>query len=232
MSQFQSVNEESIYQLRDPRLVLSLKTKVLSGNRYAVCYGCFDGALIFKLFRSNGTEILMRQWEFDEPVSAIDVFEPAAQVSRDDESEVADMSILLGTLLESAFVIEHLNIPPIQLPNTSPHDSILACLMTDVDGDGHTESLLATYGQKLLVYRRTPNGYQAVARDGGSGAPKQFAYPLYGLYDFGSARDGLCDLVVVSMMGAHHVKFNLLDAMKRLFPSAAPIIMSTTHDLE
>ena len=77
--------------------------------------------------------------------------------------------------------------------------------------DGHTELVLGTYGQEMLVFRTVRDGEGSQ----GPGKAKKdyvldwqrcFAYPLYSVDVLDCDGDGLDELTVTSLRGVHVLK--------------------------
>ena len=99
--------------------------------------------------------------------------------------------------------VDHVGLAkPVPLPSSDRYDSVLCVAACDVTWDGQKELLIGTYGQKLLIYKKTTSGYSLVS-------DLTFAQPLYFVDYVDVFGDGVRELVATSLSGLHVFQHNI-----------------------
>ncbi|RKP36080.1 hypothetical protein BJ085DRAFT_27252 [Dimargaris cristalligena] len=108
-----------------------------------------------------------------------------------------------GTLVFENLAFTSTDIPlPTVLPESHLHDSVTGALVADVDYNGVAELVTVTYGQELLIHEKDQSGRFQVKWK------RSFPAPLYRVYWADMNRDGIEELVVVTMCGVHILQPN------------------------
>ncbi|XP_032830149.1 KICSTOR complex protein kaptin isoform X2 [Petromyzon marinus] len=188
------------------------------GKRRLTAVGSQNGAVSLALVQLSSRTVLQR-WSVqqDGPVSHVQIFptDPHGEAA----DELPSFHLLVASAIETSVVYRDVLVRGLSdqavLPGSDRYDSVLCALVCDVDCDGQDEILLGTYGQELLCFKESGGGGGKAGVSGAGGREWNLAWrrwfpgPLLALALVDVTRDGLRDLLAVTIKGLHVLQFDL-----------------------
>lgn len=190
---------------REPRVVSSWSSDCFDGPLTSVC-----------LFHSRHEAARMPVPRRTSPTGKVSSVQSKFELGGD------GVSLMVGCAVEMAAVFTDVQNEGLScglaLPKSDRHDSVLCVCTADLDWDGEQELIVATYGQRLLVYKQLQDDAATSSLSGSvcSASPehklvweRSLAQPIYNVFYTDLIGDGLPELVVVTLLGIHIFQHDL-----------------------
>ncbi|KAI8381032.1 uncharacterized protein BYT42DRAFT_289604 [Radiomyces spectabilis] len=199
--------------------VSDLRIKILFTHIYdrangqrVICTAGQNGEIFLGFYDQDGHEMKSHAIQMFTPISSVVIFQPrVSKKVREDDG----LHLVITCAIEQAVVYRSIETNGLSrgriLPQSNLYDSVLCSHVMDVDWDGEMEILIGTYGRQVLIYKQVAGtqDYNVLWR-------RQFAYPIYRMTHLDLNRDGLDELIVITMYGVHIFQPNMKKTKDRL----------------
>ena len=119
---------------------------------------------------------------------------PLTRVTFFENSDSVDLFCLASLAPSKVFrnILEHGLVNSTVLPLSDEFDVPTCCALADIDFDGQQEILMGTYGEELLVYKKSDEKAWKLQWS------KSFNNPIHGVFHLDLTNDGVKELVIVT----------------------------------
>lgn len=181
-------------------------------NKYLVGMGCQNGDVTFLIYENESLDHKSTlKLTIDGPVSSIVLFEK--------ETEIADLLVVsaVGYAIVFLDVLQNDFLKRILIKPRS-QDAITCAVAADVDFDGQKELILGLFSKEICCYKLVNNSAEELWRI-------ELMYPAFCICDIDINKDGVNELVVLSMFAFsifvpdHSLALSKLQAVKKYLES-------------